>query len=87
MANYLRAIGSSSLAALPQTMIPSIYRESFEYFSRKLLSYFVGPAIKKISFNFLTQLSLDLRFLDSLIKEEYPYLLGEEIFLEMSQVF
>jgi hypothetical protein len=67
-------------------MIPTIFRESFEFFSKKLMEYFVGPTIKKISFPFLTQISLDLKFLEALIKKEYPYLQEEEIFSEMSQV-
>jgi hypothetical protein len=86
LANYLRVIGSSSLTTLPPTMIPSIFRESFDFFSKKLLAYFVGPQVKKISFPFLSQLSADLKFLTALIKDEYPYLLEEEIFLEMDQV-
>lgn len=86
LANYLRVIGSSSLTALPPTMVPTIFRESFEFFAKKLMAYFVGPEVKKISFQFLSQLSLDLKFLEALIKDEYPYLQEEEIFLEMMQV-
>ena len=74
------------MAALPHTMLSSIYREAFEYFSQRLLSCLSGPSVKKISFQFLSQLSADLQFLESLIKRDYAYLQEEEIFLEITQV-
>ena len=67
-------------------MHSSIYREAFAYFSQTILSYLSGPVVKKISFEFLTQLSADLKYIESLIKQDYPYLQEEEMFLEMIQV-
>jgi hypothetical protein len=45
----------------------------------------MGPGVKKISFEFISQYEADVKFLDNVLLD-YPYLQDDEIFVELKQV-